>query len=126
MRELPVLTCERLTLSSFALDDAMRVQELAGAKEVAATTSNIPHPYADGLAEAWINGHVDSFQDGKSVTLAIRLKDSNELIGAIELMISRAESKASLGYWIGKQYWNNGYCTEAARALLKYGFVELN
>ena len=27
--------------------------------------------------------------------------------------------------WIGKPYWNQGYCTEAARAVLKYGFAVL-
>jgi [ribosomal protein S5]-alanine N-acetyltransferase len=27
-----------------------------------------------------------------------------------------------LGYWIGKDFWNKGYGTEAACAVLKYGF----
>jgi len=30
-----------------------------------------------------------------------------------------------LGFWIGKPYWNQGYCTEAARAVVKYGFEVL-
>jgi len=30
-----------------------------------------------------------------------------------------------MGYWIGKSYWGKGYCTEAARRLIKYGFEEL-
>jgi len=33
--------------------------------------------------------------------------------------------RAELGYWIGVPYWSNGYCTEAARALVTYGFEEL-
>ena len=31
-----------------------------------------------------------------------------------------------MGYWIGKPYWNGGYCTEAAAAVLAYAFDALN
>jgi ribosomal-protein-alanine N-acetyltransferase len=30
-----------------------------------------------------------------------------------------------MGYWIGKTYWGRGYGTEAARAVLAYGFDTL-
>lgn len=125
MRKLPVLTCERLILRPFLLSDGKRVQELAGAKEVAATTLNIPHPYQDGMAETWIRDHEKHFQQDQVFTLAICLKESNELIGAISLVLFRHDSKGSLGYWIGTDYWNNGYCTEAAKAIMKYGFEQL-
>lgn len=126
MSELPILRCKRLILRPFKLSDGERVQELAGSKEVASTTLNIPYPYKDGVAEEWIQGHEDSFVNDQSISLAICLKDSNILIGAIGLVIYRSDSKASLGYWIGKQYWNNGYCTEAARSLMAYGFEKMN
>lgn len=126
MKELPVLTSERLILRPFLLSDGQRVQKLAGAKEVAATTLNIPHPYKDGLAEEWIHGHQENFNNDKSCTLAICLRDDNVLIGAIGLIIYRSDNKGSLGYWLGKDYWNNGYCTEAARTIVKYGFEQLD
>jgi len=31
-----------------------------------------------------------------------------------------------LGYWIAIPYWNNGYVTEAAKAIIEFGFKELN
>jgi RimJ/RimL family protein N-acetyltransferase len=33
--------------------------------------------------------------------------------------------RAELGYWIGKPFWGRGYATEAARALVQYGFDTL-
>jgi [ribosomal protein S5]-alanine N-acetyltransferase len=33
--------------------------------------------------------------------------------------------RAEMGYWIGRPYWGRGYCTEAARELLRYGFENL-
>jgi RimJ/RimL family protein N-acetyltransferase len=30
-----------------------------------------------------------------------------------------------LSYWIGKAHWGRGYCTEAGRTILEYGFTKL-
>ena len=121
----PTLETERLVLRPFEPGDASRVQLLAGEREIAATTVRIPHPYEDGMAEDWIATHQDDFEKGVSVNFAITLKDTSELVGAIGLMLNRDHENAEMGYWIGKPYWNHGYCTEAARAVLHYAFAEL-
>ena len=125
MNKQPILKTERLKLRPFTLDDASRVQELAGDKEIARTTLLIPHPYEDGDAEKWINTHEPMFRLGELVNYAIVRANTNELIGAISLNLSKDYDRAEMGYWIGKPYWDNGYCTEAAQALLKYGFETL-
>ncbi len=124
MSNRPTLSTERLILRPFHLGDAPRVQELAGEKAIASTTLNIPHPYEDGMAEDWIETHAEAFEKGESVTFAIVLKQENALIGAVGLDVNAAHDRAELGYWIGVPYWNNGYASEAARAVLEYGFVE--
>jgi len=53
------------------------------------------------------------------------LKSTQELIGAISLTINKRFNRAELGYWVAKKYWNQGYCTEAAKAMLEYGFHKL-
>ena len=125
MKTQPTLKTQRLTLRPFRLDDASEVQRLAGEKEVAAMTLRIPHPYPDGIAEEWINTHPENFQQGKDVCFAIALSDDQPLIGAIGLEINQDFAKAEMGYWVGKEFWGVGHCTEAAQALLTYGFNDL-
>ncbi len=86
---------------------------------------NIPHPYEDGMAEEWIEGHEPGYEDGKTATFAIVLSDDTRLVGAIGLQIDRGVNKAELGYWVGKPFWNRGFATEAALAILAFGFDEL-
>jgi ribosomal-protein-alanine N-acetyltransferase len=122
----PTLRTDRLSLRPFEIADAPRVQQFAGAREVYSTTLNIPHPYGDGLAEQWIASHPVQFYGGKGATFAITLPDGDELIGAIGLAVQRQHRRAELGYWVGVPYWNRGYCTEAAVAVIRYGFEELD
>ena len=112
-------------LRPFRTADAEQVQRLAGDRAVADTTLNIPHPYEDGMAEKWISNHRDWFERGEQAVFAITLRSDGTLIGAVGLRIEREDQRAELGYWIGRPYWGQGYCTEAARAVLGFGFQQL-
>lgn len=122
MTEQPIIQTQRLILRPFTLADAPDVQRLAGAREVAAVTLAIPHPYEDGMAQEWIKTHRAAFREGSAVNFAIALRESGVLCGAIGLGIDVANVNAELGYWIGVPYWGRGYCTEAAKAVVQYGF----
>lgn len=145
-KSFPQLTTKRLFLRPFTLADAVRVRQLAGDREIALNTLAIPHPYEDGMAEHWIGNHQERFESVGDVTLAITLREDNLLtsvqrldepggrpgglpptgnllIGAISLMTKRDWDSAEMGYWVGKEYWGKGYCTEAAGAVLDYGFT---
>ncbi|MBN1694872.1 GNAT family N-acetyltransferase [candidate division WOR-3 bacterium] len=124
-KETLKLETERLLLRLLDLSDAERVRELAGDKEIADTTTNIPHPYEKGMAEEWISSSRIKFESGECVHLAVILKATQELIGAIGLIIDKGFNRGELGYWIGREYWNQGYCTEGSRAVLDYGFNQL-
>jgi ribosomal-protein-alanine N-acetyltransferase len=112
---------DRLVLRPFTLTDAPQVKALAGAREIYETTLFVPYPYEDGMAESWISTHQAGFYEGRGVVFAICLP-SGALIGAISLNKAGLFNAAELGYWIGFAHWNRGYCTEAAKALLEYGF----
>ena len=75
MIKLPYIETERLILRPFSLEDAKEVQRLAGDMEIAKTTLNIPHPYEDGIAEEWINRHVEEYERRKISDWCHRISD---------------------------------------------------
>src|SRR5206468_11341545 len=121
----PTLQTERLVLRPFAFADAPRIRELAGAVEIADTTLSIPHPYPDGAAEAWVALHGELYARGAAANWAIVPKDGGQLAGAIGLVMAREHSRAELGYWVGVPYWGRGYCTAAAREVVRFAFPDL-
>jgi RimJ/RimL family protein N-acetyltransferase len=121
----PTLTTERLILRPFTPEDAGAVQRLAGDRAVADTTARIPHPYLDGMAEAWIATHPQQFQARQECTFAVVLRDTSELIGGVNLTLNMTHRRGELGYWIGREFWRSGYRTEAAQAVVRYGFSVL-
>ncbi len=125
MTPQPTLENAPLILRPFDLSDAPEIQRLAGDRAVAATTENIPHPYEDGMAEAWVSRHPEAWEKGTDAHFAVVLKSADALIGAVSLMRIIKGHRAELGYWIGKPYWGNGYCTTASRAVVAFGFDRL-
>ena len=56
---------------------------------------------------------------------AVELKDSGELIGDSGLFLVEGRGpEVEVAYHFGKQWWGQGYATEAARACLDFGFRE--
>jgi [ribosomal protein S5]-alanine N-acetyltransferase len=121
----PTLQTERLTLRSYALSDIPALVPLIGAREVAATTLRIPHPYAESDARNFLTLCEEDRASGRGVNLAIVVSAENTLCGGVLLRIEPEHRRAELGYWIGVPYWGQGYATEAARAMVKHGFETL-
>lgn len=121
----PTLETERLILRPNRIEDAPRLAELIGDWKVYDTTERIPHPYTIEMAEDFIRKTPDQFEAGHHTPFAIEIKSERLLIGGSGLTINQINRRASLGYWIGVDYWGRGYTTEAARELLRYGFEDL-
>ncbi len=59
--------------------------------------------------------------------LAIIHREDNRLIGNCGIRVNDPERReANIGYELDNHYWNQGYATEAARAILDFGFTELH
>ena len=122
----PTLRTARLTLGAFHTADAEELQRLAGAREIADTTLLIPHPYELDHALAWIGNQRKESARGRAANFAVRLVEGARLIGCAGLRdIDHEHRQAELGFWIGREYWGQGYASEAAAAVVHYGFDSL-
>ncbi|MGC5746878.1 GNAT family N-acetyltransferase [Chryseobacterium sp. NFX27] len=123
LEEFPGIETERLILSQLKEEDIPFVTEYLQDRIFSDLTSNIPYPYTEEHAGVWVKMSRESFENNTGYTFAVRTKEG-KIIGAIGLH-DRDDDKAELGYWVGKPFWNQGYVTEAAIALIDFGFKVL-
>lgn len=123
--EQPTLQTRRLVLRPYCSTDIPDLVRLAGAREVAATTLRIPHPYREEDAVEFVASCRADADLGLGLRLAITLRDGDAFCGGIGLRMRPAHHRAELGYWLGVPYWRCGYATEAAEAVVRYGFETL-
>jgi ribosomal-protein-alanine N-acetyltransferase len=58
--------------------------------------------------------------------LAVALRHDRRLIGTCGIrMASAGAHKGDIGYELSPGHWGQGYATEAARAIVRFGFTEL-
>jgi ribosomal-protein-alanine N-acetyltransferase len=121
MTTLPTLQTARLKLRPYSEADIAELVPLIGAREVAATTLRIAHPYTEQDARAFLA----LAQEPGKVWLASTRRSDGRQIGGVGLRVEDPHQHAELGYWLGVPYWRQGYATEAAGEMLRYGFEEL-
>ena len=118
----PVIETERLRLTPWqdTKEDAEGLYAWASNPNVGPNAGWSPHASVEDSAkiirEMFIPGG-DGF--------AIRLKDTDEIIGNISVYEDTAREgvkSMELGYALAEKCWGKGYMTEAAKALMKYAF----
>lgn len=124
---MTVIETPRLRLRRFHDDDAERLVELANHPEISHMLGSMPHPYMLKHALEFLDS-ISDLSDGAE-QFAITLKNkAGTLVGSIGYGPPTAQGKSldetDFGYWIGMDYWGQGYASEAARAVIAYGFEE--
>ena len=107
---------ERLTIKKIKKTDKKQLVDLIGDFRISKTLSNVPYPYTDKDAEYWLN-------DVKNSKFKLNIFLDNILIGGVGLTLAE-DDFYELGYWLGVEYWGQGYATESVRGLL--GYVKTN
>lgn len=120
---MDTITTQRLILRPFLATDLDDVFEYCSSPNVGPNAGWKPH---ESIEESRIILH-NLFMRTDGI-LAIVEKFSGKVIGSIGLVADtkRQNSKARmLGYALSENYWGKGYTTEAADAIIAYGFNNL-
>ena len=107
---------ERLFLRPGWPEDWPELLARIGDEGVVKNLAKAPWPYTEGDARTF----AEKPQDARCPHFFVTLPTSTapaELIGCVGLASDGKEIE--LGYWFGREHWNRGYATEAARAVLR-------
>ena len=122
LRPPEVFETPRLILRVPRMDDAGTIfEEYAQDEEVTRYLIWRPHKSIDDT-RTFLNHAYERWQKGTEYTWAMTLKGKDALIGTIALRINIP--KADFGYALARKYWNQGYMTEAAKAVVDWAFAQ--
>ena len=74
--------------------------------------------------ERWVRSNLDHQREHGFSLMTLVLKDGGAVIGDCGLETTEIDGalRVGIGFDINRNYWNEGYATEAARAVIDYGF----
>lgn len=85
---------------------------------------SFPYPYTEEDGKVFLDMNRKYGKTYFSIDFLIFL--DHELIGIIGLKdITHTDLDAHVGYWIGREYWNRGFATEALSLVLDYARSDL-
>lgn len=119
-----IIETKRLILRPVDVHDDIDIYEYSKDESVGRNAGWKPHDNIEETREIMQDVFID--QEG---VFGIILKENKKLIGTIGLIDDPKrmnESARMIGYALSKNYWGHGFMTEAAEALLHYGFNLLN
>lgn len=83
--------------------------------------------FNDREVQEWLDRQIERYHKWNFGLWAVILKETNEMIGQCGLTMQpwKEDEVLEIGYLFERQYWHNGYATEAAIACKKYAFETL-
>ncbi|MCU0495792.1 MAG: GNAT family N-acetyltransferase [Anaerolineae bacterium] len=124
LKNLPSLTSERLLLRQLTLEDAADMFEYAQDPEIA-RLGLWPGPIKTlAESEADLRDVLRDYQTGRYAAWAI--VHDLKMIGRIGFHYFAFDSRAEVGYALNRDYWGQGYASEALQAVLAFSFNVLD
>jgi [ribosomal protein S5]-alanine N-acetyltransferase len=121
-----LIRTNNLLLRPFESKDAAALHRMCNDPTIAQNTETIPFPYTLEHALQFLGVVSEGFRTGKSAVYAITSLKSEEVVGTIGLNLEPNHQRALLGYYIAAESRGNGFASEAATGIVKYGFEKLN
>jgi ribosomal-protein-alanine N-acetyltransferase len=121
------LTTDRLLLREFQPDDRDGIQAFAGDPLVTQHTAWGPLTPQETAAEVRSAMQAAQEEPRTRYGLVVADRSTGAVLGSIELrVVSTRHRRATLDFAYTARCWGQGYGTEAAVALIRYGFDTLN
>ena len=121
---LPIVT-QRLILRRFTAADALDLLECVSHPSVASATPEIEPTVAGVTRYIEMQSAMAPFEEGMCFDLALERKEDGKVIGLVSL-VRQKHRQGEIGWALGIAHREKGYATEAARALMTYGFSVLD
>ena len=122
----PIIKTKRLVLNQIELNDASSIFFLRSSIEVTKYIKRDPYTEIQQALD-FIEMITRQLEKKESVTWALRHAESSEMMGSICLWnFSEDRKTAEMGYDMKPDFHGNGYMDEAMKAIINYGFDELN
>src|SRR5579872_5656731 len=106
----------RLALHRFRYEDSEEIFYIYASKPDATKYMAWPTHQTINDTRIFLNYAINGWAQGKDYSFAIRLRDTNRLIGSCGVL--NEEGKIQFGYVLGPLHWGKGYATEATQAML--------
>ncbi|HZK25514.1 MAG TPA: GNAT family protein [Oscillospiraceae bacterium] len=122
----PICT-PRLMMRKITRDDATQLYKLTSSPEMTKYLHWYPSQSLSAV-KVVIEQRLTEYKTGETRALVLAIADlhTNQLVGNIAYKLTdRAGLTCEIGYWLGKEYWHQGYASEALKACLHYGFTVL-
>lgn len=116
-----VLETERLVLRRLCREDQASLNKMLQDPEVMYAYA---HAFTDQEAREWLERQLERYRQYGFGLWAVILKETGEFIGQCGLTMQECEGKQVLevGYLFCKEFWHQGYASEAARACRDHAF----
>lgn len=120
--DVPKIETERLILRKITLDDAEEMYSYASNEEVTKSVTWDTHSSLSDTIE-----FINSFLPQYDAPWGIELKENGKFIGTVHFVWwQQQHHSAEIGYVLSKEYWGKGLITEAARAIISFGFESMD
>jgi ribosomal-protein-alanine N-acetyltransferase len=120
-----ILESPRLLLRKFTIDDAALVLDLNIDPEVTRYTHD-PVRDLEHAKQILLDSILPQYRLYNHGRWAVFLRDGLGFIGWCGLKYRMELDEVDLGYRFKKEFWGQGYATEAALACIQYGFEHLS
>jgi [ribosomal protein S5]-alanine N-acetyltransferase len=123
--KFPVLVTERLILRNFRPSDTDDVLTFRGDPIVQKYDDPAIHTRSE--AQKFIDELQSEYDNREGISWAVVLKEGAVVLGAFGLHHwNPYHRRAEAGYGIARAYWGQRIATEALRAIVQFGFEQMN